>query len=1332
MNFANHKHFAPAERAPTRRERRALKRRAGATVLLQNVVGDVLGKPRALNRRRQLLSSILARHAPKGRPYIVSLHRRGETLRPEDHTVRLRKVWAKTLVGPNDVVLVTQLPLGGGSNGQTKAIGGAVALLALALAVAAAPLLLPAGFALSGVSAFALKALSTGLILGASYLLSKATQPKANDGDQLYGVSGGGNLPRPGDRIPALYGEGWTKPDLTQPAYTVYDGEDQVLYQRMTVGLGEHEIVQIDTGVATIWTLAGGVQAPFNAAPGGGGTGEMGHAGNDTGTGRATEVEIINPGETSELVPETVYSSPSVGGTELPRTDDVPAYAGPFEVCPPGEQTTLIQLDYSLPNGVYKTHNGAQSATFYGVSFEWAPCDVDGDPTGPFTLLWVDSKSIKSTKALRFTKQITVPLGRYVVRAQNTADEEDGDDTFTNNATWDGLRSHFGDAIIRPHVTEIALRIRSGKALGVTAFSEIWVKYRRKVRTWNGTSWVLAASRKAVYAYLDALTSTYGGNLNDNEVDLERIKFYASELTEHDTFDGVIRGPVSLWEAGSVILGPIRGEPARIGNLWSLRRDEQRSIKKHVFTRRQIVRGSTSASYKIARDDGAADVILEYSPDGDPRRRREVRVTFGAQSLTPRRLQGQGISNYEDAHHLATWMAAVAYFRRKPRRLTSELQGRLVQRGDPVVIDAWFQSNARAAGVLSRSGLNLSLDTAVDVPAGTYALFRDRKGREWGPVLITAGTAPNRIVLDAADVAAAEDNADLSLSNVLALDTEDQTSVLIGPFPNSPYLVSSVIPQSQSRIAIEAVNDAPEVWEALGEPPPDEPPIPSRGDEDEPDEAIVPWVRAQAVQKTNDLVMEWAVGRARGAASYVVKLSYDDGITWEDVSNGIDPSGSYTLRHEEGIDVKVGAYAVSKKGVAGPSVYTTFTTFSPTVDPGDIVFDIDWDQLGGPIQDSLARLAEIARIVKEQQEKIADVVAGIAARQWVETDSLRHGVRLVHEDLSASVEQVYEVARDLDSALAKATLSLDATVTNLNGTITNLNAHIQVTGLAFASRDFAFAQYQIAVSTSLTLKNTVYVQAAAPSAPTAPQLTFATNDVWFDTDDGNREYRWNGSSWVALPNLNRNRTFVQASPPTAEATGDIWVDSDDSNLVYIWDGDSWEPRRDGNLTTLITAGVVTNASSIVTNSAAFAAWQNTVNAQFGSISAFVNQSASAYALATGAAGALWVLSLGVGGLIGGVKLGNDGSVITAVWEVTQFVIKGPAGLGNVIPFAVDVANNRVLMNSNVYIQSLVANSVNAGHINVSSLSAVSATMGFVNVGSNIQLDGPNGRILVTD
>lgn len=81
-------------------------------------------------------------------------------------------------------------------------------------------------------------------------------------------------------------------------------------------------------------------------------------------------------------------------------------------------------------------------------------------------------------------------------------------------------------------------------------------------------------------------------------------------------------------------------------------------------------------------------------------------------------------------------------------------------------------------------------------------------------------------------------------------------------------------------------------------------------------------------------------------------------------------------------------------------------------------------------------------------------------------------------------------------------------------------------------------------------------------------------DLWVDTNDTNKLYRYSGSAWVTIVDEDISQalanaataqstadgkvvTFVQTSPPTAEGVGDLWFDSDDDNKPYRWSGSTW-------------------------------------------------------------------------------------------------------------------------------------------------------------------------------
>ena len=101
---------------------------------------------------------------------------------PTNETVRTRKAWKNTLVGPEDVVVVTYLPRGGGGQGGNagKSIIGALAMIALSVV---APMIVGAlgpAFAAGGSLTLLGKIATAGLIAGVGYFVSKALQPKAN------------------------------------------------------------------------------------------------------------------------------------------------------------------------------------------------------------------------------------------------------------------------------------------------------------------------------------------------------------------------------------------------------------------------------------------------------------------------------------------------------------------------------------------------------------------------------------------------------------------------------------------------------------------------------------------------------------------------------------------------------------------------------------------------------------------------------------------------------------------------------------------------------------------------------------------------------------------------------------------------------------------------------------------------------------------------------------------------------------------------------------------------------------------------------------------------
>jgi len=175
------------------------------------------------------------------------------------------------------------------------------------------------------------------------------------------------------------------------------------------------------------------------------------------------------------------------------------------------------------------------------------------------------------------------------------------------------------------------------------------------------------------------------------------------------------------------------------------------------------------------------------------------------------------------------------------------------------------------------------------------------------------------------------------------------------------------------------------------------------------------------------------------------------------------------------------------------------------------------------------------------------------------------------------------------------------------------------------------------------------------NAPTAT----AVGDLWYDTNDNNRQYRASAtgsSNWVevspnkstvGLDNVANERqinTFRQTTVPTATAAGDFWVDTDDNNKLY-------RATAAGN------NAVATNQWVLVNVNATGIGLGNVANERQITIFREDNVPTST------AAGDLWVDTNDENKLYRATASGNN-AVATNQWVLVN-VTKAGIGLGNV-------------------------------------------------------------------
>lgn len=137
-----------------------------------------------------------------------------------------------------------------------------------------------------------------------------------------------------------------------------------------------------------------------------------------------------------------------------------------------------------------------------------------------------------------------------------------------------------------------------------------------------------------------------------------------------------------------------------------------------------------------------------------------------------------------------------------------------------------------------------------------------------------------------------------------------------------------------------------------------------------------------------------------------------------------------------------------------------------------------------------------------------------------------------------------------------------------DGTFSTLNS--AVTNVQFGPMSSIASPLAAAANAQSTADGKIdsFYQTSAPGSA-------SEGDIWFDTDDGNRQYVRVGGSWVVAADTRIGTaiiaaagaqatadgkvvTFYQSSAPTATAVGDLWFNTTaGSERVSRWNGSAW-------------------------------------------------------------------------------------------------------------------------------------------------------------------------------
>lgn len=160
--------------------------------------------------------------------------------------------------------------------------------------------------------------------------------------------------------------------------------------------------------------------------------------------------------------------------------------------------------------------------------------------------------------------------------------------------------------------------------------------------------------------------------------------------------------------------------------------------------------------------------------------------------------------------------------------------------------------------------------------------------------------------------------------------------------------------------------------------------------------------------------------------------------------------------------------------------------------------------------------------------------------------------------------------------------------------VQNMYTDVSSIGDALSAQAGLITSLQAAVATLPT----VFLQADPPTGG-----SYNVGDIWFETDNSNKQYIWDGTDWNDTATVSGSVNYAQPTMPTGGSynVGDLWINTADNNRLHRWNGTAWvdisDPRvaAQGTAITELTTRVSSVEGINSSQSGAITALQATVS-----------------------------------------------------------------------------------------------------------------------------------------
>ena len=773
-----------------------------------------------------------------------------------------------------------------------------------------------------------------------------------------------------------------------------------------------------------------------------------------------TEYVVYEPGETVDLFRDNVETSNEVAGIEMfgPNEPEYDSWVGPFAAGGPQSSSDIIEVDVIIPQGLnYSNDEGGLDSRTVTASFQYRQIDQNGDPVGNWLVLSEFSKTLRTVTPQRYTLTKVVPSGRYEVRARRT-NNKDTNFRANNTVKWESLRAFLPNVGNYGDVTLLAIRARASNNFNDSSRSQINLFATRKLPIWNGVQWSNpVATRSAVWAMANIFRSIYGGNVTEDKFfDLDDFLLKDQQLNaEGRTFDWTFDTRGTVWEDAAMVCRAVRGRPLLRGSIITIALERSKTIPTAVFGPNNIVSGSLEWDIKIYNQNEYDGIEAEYV---DPITwKSEVLVCAlpdsGADYLEP--MKFPGITNRDIAYREGMYEESKRRYNRENVTFSTGLEGHIPTWGDLILVQHDLPKWGQGGRLLAFQGLVLQLDSEVTFTTGEVhqVVLKDKTGAASGPHIVTEVVGdPYKVELQSPIDLSVFDFSSTHELPIFAFGVQNLEGKLL--------TVVDVSTNGEEEISITGVNYDSRVFYYDTQSP--APPLPGPSVIDS---WSLPKVNGLGYSLSNDASRVTILWNAiRSARLFIVQWSdnlttYIDSVEVTDNTLTLDvPYTPMYIRVAAVTDLGQGPWSGVTLSQSATEAAVPVLPSNVTVVSGYGSLQVYWDTQAG------ADFYEISAKPFANDAPSADAISEI-------NNYLLVGL--------GGNELIYFRVRAVKT-LTTGTLLYSAWSNPVEGT------------------------------TNVVIGQNYY----GPTAPPDPGGVSAEGAIWFDTNDGNRMYRWSGSAWV--------------------------------------------------------------------------------------------------------------------------------------------------------------------------------------------------------------------------